>query len=205
MGALSGSPTGGNQRVAPDVEPVVTGRGAPRRDAFEALVAEIYEPLQRYLRRRTGAPDADDVFVEVLTVIWRRLDEVPAGRELPWSYGVARRCLANHQRGDGRRRRLHRRVRSETGLRTVADWTSAADVALHQALDRLPDLDREVVRLWAWEGLEPREIAEALGTTANAVSVRLHRARHRLAEDIDRQDRAPAGHEGVMSREGRDR
>ena len=168
-------------------------------------MAEVYEPLQRYLRRRTAAADVDDVFVDVLTVIWRRLDDVPAGRELPWSYGVARRCLANHRRGDGRRRRLHGRLGGGPRLRTVADWTSAADVALHQALDRLPELDREVVRLWAWEGLEPREIAEVIGTTANAVSVRLHRVHRRLADDIGRQDPVPGGHEGAMSREGRDR
>ena len=168
-------------------------------------MAEVYEPLQRYLRRRAASIDVDDVFVEVLTVIWRRLHDVPAGRELPWCYAVARRCLANHHRSAGRRRRLHGRVRSETGMQAVAEWTSAADVALHQALDRLPDLDREVVRLWAWEGLEPREIAEVLDTTANAVSVRLNRVRHRLAEDIDRQDPAPGGHVGLMSREGRDR
>ena len=168
-------------------------------------MAEVYEPLQRYLRRRTAPADVDDVFVDVLTVIWRRLDDVPAGRELPWSYGVARRCLANHRRSSDRRRRLHGRLGGTARLRPVAEWTSPADVALHRALDRLPELDREVVRLWAWEGLEPREIAEVLGSTANAVSVRLHRVHRRLADDIGRQDPVADGHVGVVSREERDR
>ena len=38
-------------------------------------------------------------------VVWRRLDAVP-DEPLPWCYGAARRCLANHRRGDARRLRL---------------------------------------------------------------------------------------------------
>jgi len=37
----------------------------------------VYEPLQRYLRRRTDAAAADDVLGDALLVMWRRLDDVP--------------------------------------------------------------------------------------------------------------------------------
>lgn len=56
------------------------------------------------------------------------------------------------------------------------------DAALHDALAHLGADDRELLRLWAWEELQPAEIAVTLGTTANAVSIRLHRARKRLGE-----------------------
>jgi RNA polymerase sigma-70 factor (ECF subfamily) len=65
---------------------------------------------------------------------------------------------------------------------------------LHAALDALGALDREVVRLWAWEGLAPRQIAEATGLTSNAVSIRLHRAKARLAARLGRKDAEPTGH-----------
>ena len=44
----------------------------------------------------------------------------------------------------------------------------------------LPEADAEVLRLWAWEELAPREIGVALGISPNAASIRLHRAKSRL-------------------------
>jgi len=175
-----------------------------RRDAFHAALADVYEPLQRYLGRRCAPADADEVLNDVLLTIWRHLDDLPSDRHLPWTYGVARRCLANHRRGTVRRLDL-----ADKAARTAAigagnpgsDWTSEADAALHDAMERLSDDDREIVRLWAWERLEPREIAEVLESSANAVSVRLNRIRRRLQEEISRKDRAPAGHERVDGHE----
>ena len=74
---------------------------------------------------------------------------------------------------------------------------------MHAALASLPAKEREVVMLWAWEGLAPREIAVALGTSANAVSLRLSRAKRRmkshLASHGARQDLAGAGQEVHVS------
>jgi len=62
--------------------------------------------------------------------------------------------------------------------------------------------DQELLRLWAWEELTPGQIAAVLGTTPNAVSIRLHRARGRLANllqaqrkevDVAGQERAEEG------------
>jgi RNA polymerase sigma-70 factor (ECF subfamily) len=167
-----------------------------RRAAFDAVVTEVYEPLQRYLRRRCPTDDVDDLLNEVLLVIWRRLDDAPSGMRLPWSYGIARRCLANHRRGRTRRLRLVERVAAASTPVPAHDWIDAVDVELHEAVGRLGDLDREVVRLWAWERLEPREIAEVLDATPNAITVRLARVRRRLRLDLARQDAAGAGHEG---------
>ena len=178
---------------------------APRRTTFEGVVEEVYEPLQRYLRRRCSADDVDDLLDDVLLVLWRRLDDVPDGAVVPWTYGVARRCLANHRRARQRRRQLLARVRTAVAEPNGPQWTSATDAALHRSLDRLPALDREVIRLWAWEQLEPREIAVVLDTTPNAISVRLGRIQRRLAGELSRQDPAPSGHEryGSCEEQGR--
>lgn len=165
-----------------------------RRAAFEAAISEVYEPLQRYLLRRCHADDADEVLNDTLLTIWRRLEDVPDERRLPWAYGVARRCLANHRRGTVRRLRLVEKAGSATRGHSE-EWTSEADATLHDALGHLNEADREVVRLWAWERLEPREIADVLGTSANAISLRLTKARRKLEHEISRQNPAPAGHE----------
>ena len=165
-----------------------------KRAAFEAAASEVYEPLQRYLLRRCRPEDVDDVFNDVLLVVWRRIDDVPGGNPLPWCYGVARRCLANYRRGEGRRLRLVQRIGDAAETGPAQSWVEEADVELHEAIDQLSELDREVIRLWAWERLEPREIAEVLGSTPNAISVRLNRARRQLHHELTRKDQAGAGH-----------
>jgi RNA polymerase sigma-70 factor, ECF subfamily len=165
------------------------------RRRFELLVAQVYEPLQRFLLRRADPATADDVLGEVLLVLWRRLDDVPAEAPLPWSYGVARKCLANARRTAVRQEQLVRRVAAERPVQ------APEDDRLDEALAALPEDDRELLRLWAWERLPPREIATALGISANATAIRLHRAKKRLrALMTDGKDGRSAGHEGL--REG---
>jgi RNA polymerase sigma-70 factor (ECF subfamily) len=161
---------------------------------FEALAAEVLEPLQRFLRRRTR--DADDVLADTMLVLWRRLDDVPADAALPWAYGVARGCLQNARRSEERRWSLLRRLASEPPAPPVVD----EDPELAEALSRLPAGDQDVLRLWAWEGLAPREIAVVLGITANAASIRLHRATtnlrtHLLGVSVVRKEGLAPGQE----------
>jgi RNA polymerase sigma-70 factor (ECF subfamily) len=166
-----------------------------RRARFVELTAEVYEPLQRYLARRADAHEAEDVLNDALTVLWRRLEDVPTTSPLPYCYGVARRCLANHRRGSRRRLRLVDRLAAQRvePVRDPADDVDVRDPELATALATLTPAEREVVHLWAWERLEPREIAAVVGATPNAVSVALNRARKKLAAHL-RQDPPATGH-----------
>jgi RNA polymerase sigma-70 factor (ECF subfamily) len=154
--------------------------------------------ILRFLRRRADADTAEEVLSDVLLVLWRRFDEVeqlePDVR-LPWCYGVARGCLANARRSAQRRQRLWLRVvespEARAGVTAELD-DSDADDGLDAALASLRDDDRELLRLWAWEQLAPREIAVVLGITPNAASIRLHRATKRLRGQLE-QERAAHG------------
>lgn len=175
---------------------------ATRRARFEALFVEVYEPLQRYVRRRAAAADADDVVADALLVAWRRLDDVPSEAAVAWMYGVARNCLANHRRSSTRADRLTLRVAGAVHVESQ-ERHGVEDPALDQALSRLAEPDREVLRLWAWEQLTPAEIAIVLGTTPNAVSIRLHRAKQRLGAALDdgRKNQTAGGHSPHEHRE----
>ena len=71
---------------------------------------------------------------------------------------------------------------------------SARDLAeVVAALRELRPEEQEVLRLAAWEGLTNAELAVALDCSENAATIRLHRARKRLAEQLAKEDRA-AGH-----------
>ena len=156
--------------------------------AFEAVVAQVWVPLQRYLRRRADAATAEDVLGDVLLVMWRRRADLPVDAALPWCYAVARGCLANARRGDDRRLRLIRRIVEQPPATAAHE-----DPVLEAALEQLPAADRELLRLWAWEELAPREIAVVLDITPNAASIRLHRALKRLRAAMGKDDGAP-GH-----------
>ncbi|MEJ7794323.1 MAG: sigma-70 family RNA polymerase sigma factor [Nocardioides sp.] len=165
-----------------------------RRARFEALVREeLMEPLRRFLVRRTDRAMADDVLAETLLVCWRRFDEMPA-QPVPWAYGVARNCLANAQRSVRRQERVAARLAVVDPPRETGDPVGSRDDALHEALERLREDDAELLRLWAWEQLTPGEIATVLDVTPNAVSIRLHRARAKLREELGKVE-ARAGHE----------
>ncbi|HEX7099463.1 MAG TPA: sigma-70 family RNA polymerase sigma factor [Acidimicrobiia bacterium] len=160
---------------------------------FEALAAEVYEPLQRYVRRRVAAEAVDDVVADTMLVLWRRVDEIPVGAAVPWAYGVARRQLANHRRAAGRRLRLVRRIEAEPQSPVVG--SHPLDAELDAALCALSGADREILRLWAWEGLEPTDIGVALEITPNAAAIRLHRAKKKLRDELmRRKDPASGGH-----------
>lgn len=170
-----------------------------RRARFEALAPVVIDAVRRYLARRTDPATADDVLSETLVICWRRLDEVPADY-LPWAYGVARRCLANAERGRRRQARLVARIAVLDPPRGVLDGPVPPDGELAAALSRLRDEDAELLRLWAWEDLAPAQIALVLGISANAASIRLHRVKQRLREELGKSG-PPGGHE--QSREGR--
>lgn len=186
--------------VSPDAPPPQS-----RAARFERLAELVYEPLQRFARRRIDTEHVDDIVADALLVAWRRLDEIPTGAELPWCYGVARRCLANQRRSVARHARLVDRMIADARTDGPVAAGEQANDELDIALAALRDDDRELLELWAWERLEPREIAEVLGMSPNAVSIRLHRAKQRLRELLEqRKDTPVAGHgRGGTAREDR--
>ncbi|HET6480577.1 MAG TPA: sigma-70 family RNA polymerase sigma factor [Actinoplanes sp.] len=171
-----------------------------RRQRFEAVAPAVIDAVRRYLARRTDQATADDVLQETLLVCWRRFDEMPAVEPLPWAYGVARNCLANAERSRRRQGRLLTRIWQLDPPGTVTAGPELPDDELSTALSALRTEDAELLRLWAWEELSTGQIAVVLGASANAVSIRLHRAKQRLRDEM-RKLGTSAGHEEL--KEGR--
>lgn len=166
-----------------------------RDEAFRRLYLTHFDAVLGFAVRRTDRPeDAADVAADTFVVAWRRLAHVPTGEGArPWLYGVARRVLANHRRGDGRRAALGARLRHQlsAALADVADDVChRADVTA--AMARLSGRDEEILQLHLWEGLASREIAEVLGLPGAVVRPRLSRAKARLRQVLG-NDPAPAG------------
>ena len=151
-------------------------------DRFEQLFERNHRQVLAYcLRRSPTHADAEDATAEAFTVAWRRRDAAPqAELALPWLYAIARRTLANQRRGNDRRARLAARIEPPS---SDAHLGGAAGPGF-DALQRLRPDDQELLRLVAWEDLRYDEIAEVLGISANAVAIRLHRARVRFEQEL---------------------
>lgn len=151
------------------------------RDAqwLTQMYREYSDAVYRYaVRRLSSREDAEDVLVRTFEVAWRRRDVVPE-HALPWLYRTAGNTIAHTVRADARRDRLETRLTAVTPLH-VDDRVPDPD--LRTALRQLAPDDAEILRLWAWEGLEPREIAIVLDITAGAARTRLSRAKSRLRD-----------------------
>jgi RNA polymerase sigma-70 factor (ECF subfamily) len=150
------------------------------QDRFDRLWGDCAPAVVRYARRHVLPDEVEDVVAETFVVAWRRLEEVPP-YGLPWLLGVARNISANVRRGRRRQEALSDRIAS--GLDDEPVWPETDDDGgtVTAALHRLPDADRELLTLIAWDGLSHEEAAEALGCSRGALKVRLHRARQRFA------------------------
>jgi len=151
-----------------------------RDDAwFAELVRAHAGPVFRYVVRRAARDDAEDLTADVLTVAWRRRDDIPAGAELPWLYRTAGFVIANYRRkgrpipvGD-----LPDEVEDADPESIVI-----ADEEVRDALAALSPRDRRILLLNAWEGLDGNELAAVLGLSRGGADAALSRARSRLRE-----------------------
>jgi RNA polymerase sigma-70 factor (ECF subfamily) len=167
------------------------------RHRFERVYVDHYDAVLRYCLRRSDREDALDATAETFAVAWRRRSDMPAGRELPWLYGVARRVLANQRRSVSRRESAVSYLRvlpggsfDEPEPQVIRNEETADIVA---ALARLKADEQEIIRLAGWEELDREELAFAMDCTPNAVTKRLNRALDQLARELGVVERYRGG------------
>jgi RNA polymerase sigma-70 factor (ECF subfamily) len=157
---------------------------------FCRLYDENFVAIRDYCLRRLPVSEVNDAVAEVFLVVWRRIDEAPENDDARlWIFGIARNVVRNADRSIRRRTRLSSRLRlvqprSEPSAETLVIRRSE-DSEVLAALAALRPLDQEVLRLSIWEELSNTEIAEVLGIETHATTMRLSRARNRLATRLD--------------------
>jgi DNA-directed RNA polymerase specialized sigma24 family protein len=138
---------------------------------FEAMYREHSGAVRAFVHRRVATNEADDLVGDVFAAAWRR---------------IARGLIANQRRGAERRRALQARLQAAAtpDLEVGAEHHVANTDAVLSALASLRDADRELLQLVAWDGLDRAEAATVLGVSSSVFSLRLHRARRRLAKAL---------------------
>jgi RNA polymerase sigma-70 factor, ECF subfamily len=181
---------------------LVAGLKARKPEAFETLVRTYTPRLLAVAMRMLGTPeDAQDVVQDAMLSAYRSIDRFEGNaRVSTWLH----RIVVNAALMKLRTRRRKPEEPLEPLLPTfledghhshdVTGWSEPADATVERnqtrqivrdAILQLPDTYRDVLILRDIQEESTEETARALGITANAVKIRLHRARQALRERLN--------------------
>lgn len=153
------------------------------REIYQANAERVFA----YALRRTSRQEATEVVADTFLIAWKRVNQLPDD-PLPWLLGVARKVVANRRRGQRRRSALESKLEraTSTASRPTDDPAELAEArsTISHALDGLRPWDQEALRLIAWDGLDHKQAARAMGCSPSTFAVRLHRARRRFEAQL---------------------
>jgi RNA polymerase sigma factor (sigma-70 family) len=169
----------------------VIGRSLSDPEAFGLIYDRHAPTLLRFLGRRAGARVAEGLVGDLFRIAFerRKTFDVSRASALPWLYGIGANLLLKHRRGEARRLRANARMAADDAAdrRTGAAALDARVLfpRVADAIESLPDDEREALLLFAWEELPYQSMAEALELPIGTVRSRLNRARAHLRELLE--------------------
>lgn len=159
---------------------------------LEALAALHGERGWRVARTLMGNDaDAADVLQQSFLVLAKDAERIPAGEPWPWFCKVVVHCALNARRVRGRRKSRivddpmdveHRDPRAASPADEAA--RRELGLVLREALERLPESERDALTLTHLGGLTTEEAADALGMPQNTVKSHCKRGMEKLRARI---------------------
>ena len=159
-----------------------------RRRRFDRVVSVYHQDMYRYAAWLCRDPGiAEEVVQEALLRAWKSLHALRDDEAAkPWLLTIVRRENARYFE----RKRLEtvdidNLSPSQSAMLAETDDSDLDD--LRQAIFRLEDDYREPLVLQVLMGHSTKEIAELMGMQQGAILTRLHRARLKLKDEIDKE------------------
>ncbi len=148
--------------------------------------------VHRYVARRIGFSAAQDVVADTFRIAIERFEAFDPSRASAssWLLGIATNLVQHHWRDEQRRLRAYSAsVLQRVSVDPLIDAAHRIDAerrlgGIAHAVADLPQGDRDVLLLVAWEGLTSAEVAAVLGIPAGTVRSRLNRVRTHLRAQI---------------------
>ena len=162
--------------------------------AFGVIMLKMDSALRRFIRRLLGTSDAeDDIVQDVFIALYRNLHNIEAERGLkPYLYRMVRNRSYDELRKQGRYQVYsldEEPAESYASLDTIPDGQQGPDDVAHwlliqlevrEAMERLPENQRQALIMYAEEGLSYAEIAEVMNTSIGTIKSRLFHAKKNL-------------------------
>jgi RNA polymerase sigma-70 factor, ECF subfamily len=181
--------------VLQELDPQLLLQVQARDEAAFAEVREQLEPsIRRFVRRLTGGSEAeDDIVQDVFIALYNNLERIePIQKLRPYAFGIARRRSYDELRQRSRYEVVSLNEEplgdDETYIALPDDATPLDEVThwlmlqleVQEAMEHLPDVQRQVLIMYCEEELSYQEIAEVLGVNLGTVKSRLHYAKRAL-------------------------
>lgn len=154
-------------------------------EKFERELLALLPRLRRFARSLVrDSAEADDLCQTALERALTRRSQKREGARLDgWMFMIMRNCWIDEQRS---RRRELARVDPDAAPETKpAKSDPMAALQLHQAMNALPDEQREAAALVWVEGFSYTEAAQQLDIPVGTLTSRLSRARGRLIKSLE--------------------
>jgi RNA polymerase sigma factor (sigma-70 family) len=173
--------------------------GSENAESVDAIYDRHAPQVERWARRLAGPQfDAEDLLHDIFLVVMRRWPEFRGDAKVTtWLFRITLQVVRWRRRNDAVRRWLWGRHGQDSLDARASVPTPIEEIErreqhlrLYTALDRLPEKYRTPLVLSALEGLSGEQIAELTDSEVNAVWVRLHRARAKLADLLLDQEEA---------------
>ena len=181
-----------NEETTPDFSELLRKHVADpaKGRAFGQIVEHWQSMVYHSAYRRSGdATIAEDVVQKVFTILARKARAVSRhSSPLSWLFQTTKLETLHAMRGAQRRKRKHDALsKAELNEPSSSNHMSELKSTLDQALDRLSDVDRELVLLKFYEGRTYSEISKTTGRSQSANKMRLKRALEKLGESLKGQ------------------
>lgn len=155
------------------------------QQAFERLLdlneVKVFRMAVMFLRDRGRA---EEVTQDIFLKLWRALPSF-GGRAAPstWLYTIARNTCLSALRAEAHRRALPvESIIEPTAVGEVGGSDVLQRIELERCLDRLPDIQREVITLFYLQERSVDDVARMLDIPEGTIKSHLYRARLSLAE-----------------------
>lgn len=166
-------------------------------DAFAELQTRLESPVRRFVWRLIGTSDAeDDIVQDSFIALYKNLRHVyPVEKLRPYLFRIVRNRCYDELRRMGRFRQVSldddEPSESWAAQNTPLDGSSQPEEVTHwlmlyldvqKAIDRLPEMQRQTLILYAEEELTYQEIAQVMNTNIGTVKSRLYYAKKTLRQ-----------------------
>lgn len=158
---------------------------------FNQHILSLSDQLYRLARSVLQDSEmARDAVQELNLKLWEKKDVLDKVENIP---GFVMRSMRNLCLDSLRKLKITDRLPSEMEFDELNPYqqTELRDLAgrITELIDRLPELQRTIIRMRDVEGMEIAEIAYITSITENAVSVNLSRARQKIRDKIINQQK----------------
>jgi RNA polymerase sigma-70 factor (ECF subfamily) len=153
--------------------------------AYSTLLKRLAEVLRSYFRRKLfrHPHEAEDLVQDVLMAIHAKRGTFDTSQRLTaWVYAIAQYKLIDFLRR-AKRRGIAIPLEAEMAL-FAEEGDAAASGDVETLLSRLPEKQRETIRLVKLEELSVREAAQKAGLSESDVKVSVHRGLKKLAKVV---------------------